>query len=80
MLCNSLEGWDGWEVEGKFRREGTYVYLWLIHVDVWQKPAQYCKANILLYIYFLRQKKDVTKNLVCFYLYSLLTLAYSSGG
>ena len=20
--------------------EGTYVYLWLIHVDVWQKPTQ----------------------------------------
>ena len=25
----------------------TYVYLWLIHVDVWQKPTQYCKAIIL---------------------------------
>ena len=24
---------------GTFRREGTYVYLWLIHVDVWQKPT-----------------------------------------
>ena len=22
--------------------EGTYVYLWLIHADVWQKPTQYC--------------------------------------
>ena len=21
------------------KREGTYVYLWLIHVDVWQKPT-----------------------------------------
>ena len=31
----------------KFKREGTYVYLWLIHVDVWQKPKQYCKAIIL---------------------------------
>ena len=28
----------------RFRREGTCVYLWLIHVDVWQKPTQYCKA------------------------------------
>ena len=27
--------------------EGTYVYLWLIHVDVWQKPTQFCKAIIL---------------------------------
>lgn len=25
-------------------RGGTYVYLWLIHTVVWQKPAQYCKA------------------------------------
>ena len=28
-------------------REGTYVYLWLIYVDLWQKPTQYCKAIIL---------------------------------
>ena len=31
----------------RFKREGTYVYLWLIHDDVWQKPTQYCKAIIL---------------------------------
>ena len=29
------------------RREGTYVYLRLIHVDVWQKPTQICKPIIL---------------------------------
>ena len=37
-------------VEGgreRFRRKGTYVYLWLIYVDVWQKPIQYCKIIIL---------------------------------
>ena len=28
-------------------REGTYVYLWLIHVDVWQKITKFCKAIIL---------------------------------
>ena len=28
-------------------QEWTYVYLWLIHVDVWQKPTQYCKEIIL---------------------------------
>ena len=27
----------GWEVGGRFEREETYVYLWLIHVDLWQK-------------------------------------------
>jgi hypothetical protein len=21
--------------------EGTHVYLWLIHIDVWQNPSQY---------------------------------------
>ena len=36
----------GWEV-GKFKREGTYIYLWLIHTIVWQKPTQYCKEIIL---------------------------------
>ena len=25
------------------KKEGIYVYLWLIHVDVWQKLTQYCK-------------------------------------
>ena len=29
------------------KKEGTYVYLWLICVDVWQKPIQHCKAVIL---------------------------------
>ena len=43
LLCDNLEGWDG--VGGG--REGTYVYLWLIHADVWQKPTQYCKAIVL---------------------------------
>ena len=42
----TLRGWDG--VGGRFKREGTYVYLWLIHGDVWQKPTQYCKAIIKL--------------------------------
>jgi len=38
-------GWGG-EMGGRFKKEGTYVYLWLIHVDVWQKPIQYCKTII----------------------------------
>ena len=43
-LCNNLQWWDG---GGRFKREGIEVNLWLIHVDVWQKPTQYCKAIIL---------------------------------
>ena len=30
-----------------FKKEGTYVYLWLIHVDIWHKPTNFCKAIIL---------------------------------
>jgi len=26
---------------------GADVYLWLIHVDIWQKPTQFCKEIIL---------------------------------
>ena len=37
----------GWEVERRFKRKGTHVYLWLIHVDVWQKPTQYCNVITL---------------------------------
>ena len=44
-LHDNLEGWDG--VGGRFKTEGTYVYLWLIHADARQKPIQYCKAVIL---------------------------------
>jgi len=40
-----VEKW--WEVEVGFKRERTYVYLWLIHVDVWQNSNQYCKKIIL---------------------------------
>ena len=28
----------GQEVGGRFKKEETYVYLWLIYVDIWQKP------------------------------------------
>ena len=32
---------------GRLKREGVYVYLQLIHVAVWEKPTQHCKAIIL---------------------------------
>ena len=31
----------------RFKREGAHVYPWLIHIAVWQKPTQHCKAIIL---------------------------------
>jgi len=26
---------------GVFNREGIYLYLWLIHVDIWKKLTEY---------------------------------------
>ena len=45
ILYDNLEGGkvgSGREVQEVW----TYVYIWLIHVDIWQKPTQYCKAII----------------------------------
>ena len=36
-----------WVIGGRPKREGTYIYLRLIHADVWQKPTQHCKAIAL---------------------------------
>ena len=36
MLCDDLEGWEG-VVRGMCKREGIYVYIWLIHFVVQQK-------------------------------------------
>lgn len=36
------------EVGERFKREGTYVYLQLIHADVWQEPSKHCKVTIQL--------------------------------
>ena len=35
-------GWGGRQEGGS--RWGTHVNPWLIHVNVWQKPLQYCKV------------------------------------
>ena len=45
----------------RFRREGTYAYLWLIHVAVWQKPMRYCKAIILQLKISINFKKKETQ-------------------
>ena len=33
-LCINLKGWEGEEDGREFKREGTYVHLWLLHVEV----------------------------------------------
>ena len=42
------EGGSGW---------GTYVNPWLIHVNLWQKPLQYCKV-ISLQLIKINEKKS----------------------
>ena len=48
------EGGSGW---------GTHVNPWLINVNVWQKPLQYCKVISLQLIKINEKKKK--KDLVC---------------
>ena len=50
-------GWGGREAGRGLKREGTHVYLWLIHADAWQKAAQHCKATILQ----LKKKKRISR-------------------
>ena len=44
---STKRGGMGWEMGGRFKRDGVYVYLWLIHVEVSQKTTKFCKAIIL---------------------------------
>ena len=46
-LCNNLEKWDGVGGGRRFKKEETYVNLWLIYVDVWQKPTNSVKQSSL---------------------------------
>ena len=48
----SWEGGSGW---------GTQVHLWLIHVNVWQKPLQYYKAISLQLNKLIFLKDDAVK-------------------
>ena len=45
---NQCSGTTQRDVEGRHGsgvQDGeTYVHPWLIHVNVWQKPPQYCKV------------------------------------
>lgn len=59
----------GWGAGGRFKREVTHVYLWLIHAGGWQRPTQCCKAIILqlkifkTFFFFLRISFKEKKNL-----------------
>ena len=44
-------------VGGRLKREGMYVYIWLINFVVQQKLAQHCEAIILQFKKRDREKK-----------------------
>ena len=52
----------GREAGGRLGRKGARLFLWLIHVDVQQKTAKFCKAIILQlknkYIFKSKKKKE----------------------
>ena len=62
--CSGLVHWgdpEGWDAEGGGREgqdvEHMYVHPWLIHVNVWQKPPQYCKLISLQLKFFLKMSE-----------------------
>ena len=58
------DGMGRWE--RGFRIGGTHVHLWLIDVNIWQKPPQYCKVIILqLNKLILKNKKETNKKSTC---------------
>ena len=44
VLCENPERWGGEGGGGGSRMEEHIITPWLIHVDVWQNPPQYCKG------------------------------------
>ena len=56
-MAHSLrwEGGSGW---------GTHVNPWLIHVNVWQNPLQYCKVISLQLIKIIGEKKKDSDNVL----------------
>ena len=60
-------GWEGrWEGGSGW---GAHVNPWLIHVNVWKKPLQYCKVISLQLIKIneKKKKKEKTYNFASFF-------------
>ena len=47
QITNTYFIFWGYGLQFQSYQDKFHVYLWLIHIDVWQKPSQYCKVIIL---------------------------------
>ena len=46
VLCDDIEGWEGkGGSRGREHIYNIYTHLWMIHIDKWQKPSQYCNYS-----------------------------------
>jgi len=54
---------------------GTHVHQWLIHVDVWQKPPQYCKV-ISFQLKLIKKIKLQTVGHISLYISALVRIQY----
>ena len=74
-----IEGWEKVGRRKEVQERGIYVYLWLIHVDVWWKPNQYCETIILqlkINEFFKNLKKKESKKKETWKLASLAYYLY----
>ena len=44
VLWDNPEGWGGRRDVGGGSGSGGHMHPWVIHVDVWQNPPQYCNS------------------------------------
>ena len=78
--CSGLVHWEdpeGWDGEGGGRGDQD-VNPWLIHVNVWQKPLQYCKVISLQLIKINKKKKRNARDFVHWFCILPLNLFNSS--
>ena len=65
MHETSTQGWCTGKTQrdgmGRGDQDGEHVNPWLIHVNVWQKPLQYCKVISLQLIKINEKKKSLSK-------------------
>ena len=60
QITNTYFIFWGYGLQFQSYQDKFHVYLWLIHIDVWQKPSQYCKV-IILQLNKINFLKKVTK-------------------